>query len=209
VLLALFLWEATLLTLTNKHYDGPSSKRAYDLIPLNIFFALLPAYVVYAWCASRRWLRRAAVVLVVAALTVYAGANLQLIISPAPGVYGFNVFDGLIEMRQRFADRHVFLLVSRPESLALADPTRLTQVAYRVADQLTTDPTFAETTIERACEQRALVCYEAVIASDRERMRPLLDKYQGRLVRLPLLNSTQMYCYECVPAPVAGPAQAH
>src|SRR5579862_29859 len=48
VLLALWLWDVVLLTATNNANPQPSTKRAYNLIPLQVFFGLLPLYTLWA-----------------------------------------------------------------------------------------------------------------------------------------------------------------
>src|SRR5207249_6767790 len=113
----------------------PSHKRTYNQIPLQIYFALLPAYVVYAWSARRRWARAVTVVLVGAVLAVYAINNMGLIMFPAPAVYGTNVFDGLIELRQRFPDRRVVMVTTREDIQHALGPEEMLQLAYRLLDQ--------------------------------------------------------------------------
>ena len=135
VLVALLLWDATLMTLTNHGYEKPSSKRAYSLIPLQIFFALLPFMIAHARSAQLRWRRHAVGALLVATVGIYAAANLRLISSPDPWVYGFNAYDGLIELRQRFPERRVVFFSSREEMPELVlGPRSLWNRAYRLAD---------------------------------------------------------------------------
>jgi hypothetical protein len=80
VLFALFLWDVTLLTLTNNGHGAPSTKRAYNLIPLQIFFGLLPFYVVYAWCKGQRLLRGLATAGTAVAVCVYAAKSFTVIL---------------------------------------------------------------------------------------------------------------------------------
>jgi hypothetical protein len=195
-LLVLLLWDAVLLTLTNKGYAQPSTKRAYNLIPLQVFFALVPLIVLSTWSRSRRRLHGGLVGLTVAAIAVYGVANLRLIMFPAPRVYGGNVFDGIIELRQRFPQQRVVLMTQRNELRESFSPDELMNAAYHVADNLTLSPTFTDATIEAACQQDALVCYEPNY--DAVRMEPLLQSHQTLLRRFPLLNSFEMVCYECI-----------
>jgi hypothetical protein len=199
-LLALLLWDAVLLSLTNKGYADPSQKRVYNLIPLQVFFALVPAYVLYAWSARARWGRRAVAVLVAAMLAVYARTNLWLIIFPEPAVYGLNVFDGIIELRQRFPERRVLLMTQREGLRAAFEADGIYQTAYKILDNLTFEQTFADSTVAHACAQHAVLCYEP--AFDQERMQPLLDSHRSTLEPFPLLNSVELVCYECPTVPV-------
>ena len=202
VLLGVLLWDITLLSLTNKGYAQPSHKRAYNLIASQVFFALLPAYTLYAWSAWRRWARAATVALIVLALAVYAGANLRLMMYPPPQMYGLNVFDGVIELRQRFPEQRVFLITSREGLQQAFEADGVYQLAYHLLDNLTFEHTFADSTIEQICAQRALLCYEP--AFDQERMQPLLDAHRDTLKRFALLNSVELVCYECT-SNVANP----
>ncbi len=201
VLLGVLLWDITLLSLTNKGYYQPSHKRAYNLIASQVFFALLPAYLLYAWGARRLWARATIVGLIALALAVYGGANLRLMMFPPAHMYGLNAFDGVIELRQRFPERHVFLITSREGLQQAFEADGTYQLAYRLLDNLTFGHTFAESAIEQICGQRALLCYEP--AFDLERMQPLLDRHENMLTPFPLLNSTELVCYEC--AASAGP----
>lgn len=197
VLLGLYLWDAFLMSLTNKGYGSPSHKRTYNLLPLQVAFAILPGYVLYAWGARRAWWRYAVTCLVIAAIAVYGFTNMRLIMYPQRGVYGNNIFDGLIELRQRHPDRAVVLVTSREIISETLGRTGLFHVAYRIADRLTVSSVLADSTVEHACDAQALLCYEP--NADRDRMQPILDRYQGRLRDFPLLNSVQLVCYECGP----------
>jgi hypothetical protein len=198
VLLGLLLWDITLLSLTNKGYGQPSHKRAYNLIALQVFFALLPAYLLHAWSARRSWARATSVGIIALALAIYVGANLKLMMFPPAQMYGLNAFDGVIELRQRFPERHVFLITSREGLQHAFEADGTYQLAYRLLDNLTFGHTFAESAIEQICREGALLCYEP--AFDLERMQPLLARYQNVLTPFPLLNSIELVCYECASA---------
>jgi hypothetical protein len=188
--------------LTNKGYGQFSHKRSYNLLPLQIFFSFVPAVSLYAWTERWTWLRRATVGLVAAAMAIYAFTNFRLIINPPAEMYGGNVFDGLIEVRQRFPERRVFLVTSRDGVVENLSPDGLFQIAYRITDHLTIRRSFSDETIDEACAQHALICYQS--NADQERMAPLLARHRARLKRLPLLNSYELACEDCV----AGTAPA-
>jgi hypothetical protein len=196
IMLALLLWDAVLMTLTNNAYHEPSIKRAYNLIPLQVVLALVPAYFLVQWCGARRGLRRLAAGAVASGLCVYVAANMLVLIYPAPAMYGLGAFDGFVELRQRFADRTVVLLTTREDMPRVLARDSFFHQAYKVADQLVLEARFEDDVIERACAEQAIVCYEPNL--DRTRFDPLQARHARRLVRLPLLNSVELICYQCV-----------
>jgi hypothetical protein len=198
VLLGLLLWDAALMSLTNNGYGSPSTKRTYNLIPLQIFFAFLPMYIGYAWVASWKWARRVGATAVGAVVAVYAVGNFLLIAHPARGVYGINVFDGLIALRQRFPERHVLLLATREVYAKAITPESIFQQAYRLLDRVEIVADFSDAQVRRACGAQMLICYEPNM--DAARFAPLLAKYKAMLKPFPLLNSVEMVCYDCVEA---------
>lgn len=203
VLLALLVWDAVLMTVTNGGYGTPSTKRTYNLIPLQVFFALLPMLVVDAWAMRWRWSRYLSGAAIGGGLGVYAVFNLLVIAQPAPGVYGVNVFDGLIELRQRFPERRVLFLTSQAAYADTFAPDSFLQRAYRVPEQLTIDMRFEDATVTGACEAHLLLCYEP--NADKPRFRPLLARFDRALRPFPLLNSFEMVCYDCVTSEAASP----
>jgi len=193
-LLALLLWDALLMTLTNNGYSHPSTKRAYNLIPLYVFFSLLPLMMAGAWARRRQWASRSVAALVAAALCVYAGANLSLIASPKSGVYGINAFDGLIELRQRFAERRVVFFTSRKHMRQWTlGRDSFVRSAYHLDDTVEVEQSITESALTSACRAGAILCYEP--AFDRVRFRPLAQKFNAQ--PFPLLNSRELRCYEC------------
>ncbi len=194
VLLGLVLWDAALMTLTNNSYSGPSTKRCYNLIPLQVFLALLPSYVLYAVGARWRWWRSGAVLVSAGVLCAYGVANLWIISFPEAGTYGSNVFDGLVELRQRFPERQVRLLGSRPEHGG-AVAGRFLDRAYHVADTVRLSVDFSASFVERTCREGSLLCVEPNY--DRARLEPIFGAYGHILEPFPLLNSRELRCYEC------------
>jgi hypothetical protein len=194
VLCALFFWDVTLLTLTNNGYGAPSTKRAYNLIPLQIFFGLLPFYVVYAWCKGQRLLRGLATAGTAVAMCVYAARSFTVILYPTPGLYGSNSFDGLIELRQRFPERKIVLLSSREIYQREIVPEKFFGSAYHLADQVTVEPDFNDAILKHACEGHSILCTEPGYEPDRFRR---LSRNDGEFISLQVLNSTQLVCFEC------------
>lgn len=193
VLLLLFVWDAVLFTLTNKGYGVPSHKRFYNLIPLQVFFALLPFYAVYVWGASSRWLRGLSMTLLTASIVVSAVIGLRVIADPPPIMYGYNIFDGLIEIHQRFGDRDLVLLSRRQAEPDLCRDCLFDKI-YGIAQRLSVIAEADRQTLDDACRRRALFCFEHTV--DQDQARQLL-KDDGRWTPFPLLNGTEIKCYDC------------
>lgn len=194
-LLLLLLANAVLFALTNKGYANFSHKRTYVIIPLQVFFAVLPAVVLFEWGRAWRWWRHGVAILVVASLAVYAGRNFQLIYDPPRLTYGVNVFDGLIELRQRYPDTPVVLLTSRETIRNALRPEEMVAIGYRLLDTTRVEGSFSDAVVEDACRRRGLLCYEPTF--DRESMAPLLRAHASRLEPFPLLNSAELVCVRC------------
>jgi hypothetical protein len=195
VMLGLLLWDTILMTMTNNGYSVASTKRAFSLIPLQIFLALLPLIVLSAWGANRRWLTHGSRVLIAVVIGVYLIGNLQTITAPPPRLYGENAYDGLIELRQRFADRKVVLLTSREDYQQGLKSDGFLHHAYQVADQLTVEAQFTDATMDLICRRQEVFCYEPKMES--QHMQPLNEKYGPRFVPFPLLNSGELLCFTC------------
>lgn len=205
VLLVLLLWDAMFLALTNKGYANASHKRFYCLMALYVFFALLPFYVAYTWAGSRRILRSFILAVVVSTLVVYVSLNLRLILHPHKAMYGGNIYDGLIQLRQTEPDRQIIVLTTRNFSQSLIHEG-LFQVAYGIMDNLTLSKQFAPESVDNACERGALLCYEPNF--DKERMEPLAAANRHRLVDFPVNNSFDLYCFDCVSPKAGGAAES-
>jgi hypothetical protein len=197
LLLILLLWDAMFLALTNKGYANASHKRFYCLMASYVFFALLPFYVAYTWVGARRILRALILGAVVLSLMIYASLNLRLIMHPHKAMYGGNIYDGLIQLRQTAPNRQIIVLTTRDFSHSFF-PESLFQVAYGIMDNLTLSNQFNPESVDKACAQGALLCYEPNF--DRERMDPLAAANQHRLVDYPVNNSFELYCFDCVAA---------
>lgn len=195
VLLLLLLANALLFALTNKSYAHFSHKRTYVLIPLQVYFAILPYFVAAAWGRTRRLWQRAIAFALVASIAVYIVRNLELIARPAPYTYGVNAFDGLIELRQRHSELRVMLLTSRSTIRDALAPHEMLHVAYRLRDTIEVEESFDETTIEPVCRERGVICYEPNF--DQERIDRLLEPRRDRIEPFPLLNSAELICVRC------------
>jgi hypothetical protein len=202
LILGLLLWDTVLMTLTNNGYGQPSTKRCYNLIPLQVFLALLPLYAVHVRLAGWKWLGRGVIGITALAMGAYAVANLLLIIYPTFAWYGVNVFDAMIELRQRFPDRRVVLFSSRGEIVnELLRPDGLYTQSYHLGDTVTSQHQFTSEALQAACAAQAIICYEP--KADATAMKAMVDPMRDRMREFPILNADEVRCFECEPAGAA------
>lgn len=195
LLLALLVFDAMLLALSNKGYGNVSHKRSYNIIPLQMYFAILPFYVVYMLGNARRWWRLLVVGTTAVVLVFYGAMNARAILNPHNGMYGVNIYDGLIQLRQTDPQRQVFVFTSRNFGEALSKES-LFQYVYHLMDNVTMTAEFTREEFERACIPGNLLCYEPNF--DQATFQPLVDALPGRLKRFEVVNTQEMRCFECV-----------
>ena len=194
VLLGLMMWDAVLFTATNKGYGAPSHKRFYNLIPMEVFFALLPAIVVEVWVSRRPVLGRGVRMIAVAALALAAAAGIQTIQYPRAGTYGSNFYDGLIELRQRYPEREVLLVSNRIGMSEMIAPDNLVVETYGLSEHLRRVEQLAGSDLSDTCRASNILCFD---------MRGQFELSMAEMERdghwrpFPLLNSTEIKCYEC------------
>jgi hypothetical protein len=201
-LAALLLWDAVLMTFTNNQYSGPSVKRSYHLIPLQVFFAVLPLVVVQRLAVRWAWLGRAAGAGAAACVAVSAVWHLWILVDPIPRVYGFNVWDGLVEVRQRFADRRAVLFSSRERfAETFGDPESFFNRFYELRDTIRIEDRFTPEAMQAAYDAGEIICYETNFGAEQffQLLKPL--EGDGRVQKLPLLNADEMYCFDRPPRP--------
>jgi hypothetical protein len=194
-LLALLVLDAFFLAMTNKGYGNVSHKRSYNLIPLQVFFAVLPYYVVYTRGAPRRLWRPAVMSLLAVSLLSYTALNLQAILYPHKAMYGGNLYDGMIELRQRYPKQEVVLFTTRD----LHEPfgkDSLFQYVYGILDNLTIERDFSVDTVDAVCRRGGLLCYEPNF--DSQRFNPLIEQRRDILTEFEVLNSHEVFCYRCI-----------
>lgn len=194
VLLILLILDAILFTLTNKGYGAPSHKRFYNLIPLEMFFAILPFYAMAQWTSAYRVISRAIFVFTVAGAAYASYLGFQVILYPPVGMYGSNPLDGLIEIRQRFAD-HKVIAVTRdtrvPEAFHEDDVLNMT---YHVSENVRLQAEVSEDDWKSLCEKPMLFCYEH--NREGEYVAPMLAAHP-ELKPVTLLNTTELRCFRC------------
>jgi len=197
LLLLLFVLDALSMALSNKGYGNVSHKRSYNLIPLQMFFAILPFYLVYTWGRARRWWRLGVVGITSVVLVFYGAMNVRAMLNPHQGMYGVNIFDGLIQLHQTNPGQKIFLFTSRKFLEEPLSKDGLFQFAYGLMDDVTMTGKFDEAEIERACAADALICYEPNF--DMERIDPLVTVFGPRLQKFEVVNSQELRCFQCVP----------
>lgn len=101
VIAAFFVIHAALLAVTQGTYPSVSVKRALVLIPMATYFVFLP---------FQRYLRALPVVLVVVAVWASFGVR-NLLYDIRPGRTGYTLFDGVVEVNQRFSDAPVCVFI--------------------------------------------------------------------------------------------------
>jgi hypothetical protein len=197
-LLLLFVFDALSMALSNKGYGNVSHKRSYNLIPLQMFFAILPFYLVYTWGETRRWWRAGVVGATAVVLLVYGALNVRAMMNPHQGMYGVNLFDGLIQLRQTHPDQKIFLFTSRQGLKEALSKDGLFQFAYGLMDNVTMTDRFDDAEVERACQADAMLCYEPNF--DMQSFDPLVTARGERLQKFEIVNSQELRCFECVPS---------
>jgi hypothetical protein len=196
LMIALLLWDTVLMTLTNNGYGEPSTKRVYALIPIQVFLALVPVMVLAAWGGGRRWMQVASAGLTVALLGASTVVNLRLIMFPAERIYGTNVFDGLIELRQRYPSKPVVLFSSRehmPEWVL--GPESPVNNFYHLKDTVVVQPELTAERLQGACQAHSVVCYEPNF--DTAGFDAMSATLRPCLARFHMLNTEELRCLEC------------
>lgn len=203
VLALILAWDITLLTVTNNQYGLPSPKRSVHIVPLYMFMALLPGYALVTWLRPWRWATRLAWAVVAVAVAYTTVANAWLIYDPPPFIYGDTMFDGMIEMRQRFPERKAILITSRPTYIDVLQEKEFFHQAYGVRDVFEVTSAFDDATVDLACRDARVLCYEANWQPDAESFRALMARHSARFEPdpLPLLNSRVLWCYRCLDSP--------
>ena len=167
---AFFVIHAVLMAFTQGSYPSVSVKRALVLIPMATYFVFIPFH---------RYLRALPVVLGVIAVWASFGVR-NMLYDVHPGRVGYTIFDGLVEVNQRFSDAPVCVfLPTDPRANAFgpgSDLDRIYQLSphvRRVAD--VNDP---------QCGAYLCYCPQA----------NTLDLAALGYTDIPLLNSVELRC---------------
>ncbi len=194
-LLFLFLGEAALMTLTNNANSNPSPKRTYHLIPLQVFFGLLPLYVVALGVRRSRWLYGAVAGLAFAVVGAYVLATASLFVHPEQFRFGGNIFDGMVQIRQRFPERRVVLFATQTNiKQDVEDRSALINSAYRVGETVAVTPTIDAATVSAACAAGKILCYH-----NKPEDRPTFERAtaDSHLRKIEVYAVGEMQCFEC------------
>ena len=200
-LLALYLWSVFLQAMTTS-YGWPSWKRSFYLIPLQIFFALLPLSALTALLRRWRAVHAVAIALVFVAVAAYGAANLHFLVHPRPRNWG-NEMDAFVQVHQRFAQRPVTIFAPGAEERPyLEDPSSDWNRAYRISNVFrpqaplelvdTLDPAW----VDGMCPSERVLCYE-VSPANRESFAAVTRAAAEKLRRVPIYWNAHLICYEC------------
>lgn len=209
LLLALLALEIALMTVMNNAYAEPSANRTYHLIPLQIFFAVLPFIAVAGLLriVAAPWLGAAtAAALLTVAAGAYAARNVAILVDPPSFLFGSKTTDGFIELRQRHADKRALYLAGSEPEIGDYRPGSFFDDVYYLADTVTAVASVDVRTVGEACARGTLICChagppcEAVAAVVAE----LASEWS--FVRYPTVNSLTLQCLECRPAATATAA---
>jgi len=200
-LLALFAWGVALQSLTTS-YGWPSWKRSFYLVPLQIFFALLPLTTLATLLRRWRFAHAAAVGLVFVAVAAYGAGNIDFLVHPRTNNWG-NEIDALVQIHQRFLRRPVTLLAPVAwERAAVEDPDSDVNRAYHVNSAFRPAPLdFVDTAtpewLEAICPSERVFCYKRS-ADNRERFEGETREMMPSTLRsVPLYWNGHYACFEC------------
>ncbi|MFI5397545.1 MAG: hypothetical protein ACHQ9S_18570 [Candidatus Binatia bacterium] len=194
-LLLLFLAETVVMTLTNNANSNPSAKRTYHLIPLQAFFALLPLYTAALAVRGSALAYRAVTGAGFLAVAAYALASASLFVYPERFGFGGNLFDGIVQMRQRFPDRKVLIFAPQKNIKdEVDDPRTMLNESYHVAETVSVTRTIDAATVDAACAAHAILC-DHTLPQNREDLARAAAGHQLRQVDVFAVSDLQ--CFEC------------
>jgi hypothetical protein len=192
-LLFLFLAEVLMMAVTNNLNAVPSPKRTYHLIPLQAFFGLLPLYTLAVAFRPSSLRYRAMTGTALLAVGVYAVVGASLVIYPDR--FGGNVYDGLIQLRQRFPDRKVIVFSPQPwVGAEVRNPEAVINKVYHVSDTVLVTQTIDESTVAATCSAGTVLCYYKP-PENKEELDRATAGHQLRKVGLFLIG--ELECFDC------------
>ncbi len=194
-LLALFLAEIALMALTNNLNASPSPKRTYHLIPLQVFFGLVPFYMLAKIVARFRFAARAVGAMTCGAIALYVVANASFFVYPERFAFGGGVFDGLVQLHQRFPDRQVLLFATQANIKEIVeDPNEMFNSAYHIHDTITVTSTLDTAEVDATCRAGKILCYHNA-PSDRATFLQVTAAQHVRAIDLYAIFD--VHCVEC------------
>jgi hypothetical protein len=192
-LLFLFLAEVLAMTVTNNLNGSPDPKRTYHLIPLQAFFGLLPLYTLAVAFRPSSLRYRAVTATAFLAVGVYAVVGASLVIYPAR--FGGNLYDGLIQLRQRFPDRKVLVFSPQPwVGAEVRNPESVINDVYHVSDTVLVTQTIDESAVAAVCSAGTILCYYTR-PENKEELDRATAGHQFR--KIDLFAVGELLCFEC------------
>jgi hypothetical protein len=186
-LLGLFLLDISFMTATNNLLGVPSAGRFYHLIPLQAFFALLPFYTLGLVVRASPFAYRTVTVITFLAVAAYVVVSATLVIVPTR--YGGNVFDGMVQVHQRFPDRTVLVLAEEPGIEAeVEDPNAVINMVYKVSETVKVTRTAPHDW------SADILCYYDHGENDREQFKRATLMHPLR--RIDLFDNFELQCFD-------------
>jgi len=124
---------------------------------------------------------------------VYAVVGATLLIYPDR--FDGNLYDGLIQLRQRFPDRKVLVFSPQPwVGEEVRNPESVINNVYHVSDTTLVTQTIDESTVAETCSAGTMLCYYA-----RPENKEDLDRATAghQLRRVGLFQEAELQCFDC------------
>ena len=196
-LFALYFWEVGLLAVVNNGYPMPSPKRTYHLVAIQAFFCLLPLYVAAVVARRRPLLSHGITAATFVGIAAYAAVNLSMVVVPSR--FGGTIKDGMVELRQRFADHKVVILDKRPTIKEVAESRgSIFNRAYDLADTISVVAELDTAEVDRACRVHTILChYNKPREGTTEEFRSATAAVRDRLRKINLYDVPELDCFDC------------
>jgi predicted LPLAT superfamily acyltransferase len=163
---------------------------------LQAFFGLLPFYTVAVAVRSWPLLYRSATAAAFAVVLAYTLASASLFVHPEQFRFGGNVFDGIVEMRQRLSDRRVLVFAPQEDlKTAIEDPGGIFNQAYHVAETVSVTRTIDPSVVDAACAAQVILC-DYMQPENREDFERAAS---GRKLRkIDVYATVELQCFDCM-----------
>jgi hypothetical protein len=191
----LLLFDIILLTLTNNGYPWASPKRAYNLIPTQIFLAVVPGIVLYELLSRWRATRPLGAVIVIGGLSFYIYGTIGTLLYPPDFTYASTTIDGFIELHQRHGDRHFVYFTTSEIDAGDYAPEKFFNRSYGISASVTPVMDFTAARLEQSCRDGRIVC--GGHHREWEKFEAMQDTSDRAFIPYPTVNSRQLRCFEC------------
>jgi hypothetical protein len=196
-IVCLFAWDVLMLALTNYGFPQPSPKRSYHLLPLQVFFCMMPLFAVFTLVHRKTrnggYLAMASTGI---ALVLYAGVNLSIFVYPSQ--FGGTVLDGLVELHQRFPRDYVLLFDARPHMKEMVeDPESLINRMYGVGNTVNVTSDLDKAAVVRVRSKAGVLCYYVGDRATADGFAKVVEPEAMQLERINLYDVPELACFRC------------